>query len=62
MVEGFAGLRSSGAVRIYRSAPAATDCHCHWIGSPARAGGPSVRFETGGGAIGVLQVLTPIHS
>ncbi len=50
MVESLAGLRSYGAERIYRSSPAATGCH--WSGSPSRAGGPSVRCETGGGATG----------
>ena len=48
VVESLAGLRSYGAEPIYRSSRAATDCH--WSGSPARASGPSVRCETGGGA------------
>ncbi len=48
--ESLAGLWSCGAERIYRSAPAATDCH--WSSPPSRASGPSFRCETGGGATG----------
>ncbi len=56
MVESLAGLVSFGAEHIYRLR-SATDCH--WSGSPARASGPSVRCETGGGATGVATGPLP---
>ena len=52
VVESLAGLRSRGAEPIYRSAPAATDCH--WSGLIAWASGSSVNRET------CRQVMEPL--